>query len=427
MEFENDIIVDGKVIVKNKTANDILLGDGTTTPIDKKITIRRVLIPTTALPANFTSTDVKNWLNTNESIGDNEVLFWETTGDTTAPTILTAKVENAEPNKLVVVFSEVVTITNTTGLTITGAATPTLSAPTGSGTDTITFTLSTALTNGQSVTLNVASSNTIKDAANNTLAATTRAITNNVAVVSAYDVDYQAVLDAATTNGDPLPDAAQQDIDNQLMIDYKATGVYTKRDIILKANGTAAPAFKLYCWKRKIRMVAYGGLTWDNDGVLSNGTNGYIDPLYDGRLSSNVLPDNVGVEYVISNIYTSTAGAVLGTYTGSNLAEYLFIAHTGGGSEASIHSSVPVNAEYASTGYSSVNRISNTTVRVQDINTDLTFNFSSGSLVFNNVTLLCRNREDNGGKDNFYKNKVSFISIGASVQSEYAALKAVLD
>ena len=78
MIIENDIIVDGKVIVKGKTANDILLGDGSTTPIDKKITIRRVLIPTTALPANFTSTDVKNWLNTNESIGDNEVLFWET-------------------------------------------------------------------------------------------------------------------------------------------------------------------------------------------------------------------------------------------------------------------------------------------------------------------------------------------------------------
>ena len=108
-------------------------------------------------------------------------------GDTTAPTIVTAKVEDANPDKLVVVFSEVVTITNTTGLTITGAATPTLSAPTGSGSTTITFTLSTALTNGQSVTLNVASSNTIKDAANNSLAATTKAITNNVAVVSSYE------------------------------------------------------------------------------------------------------------------------------------------------------------------------------------------------------------------------------------------------
>jgi len=112
-------------------------------------------------------------------------------GDTTVPTITTATVEDANPDKLVVVFSEVVTITNTTGLTITGAATPTLSAPTGSGSTTITFTLSTALTNGQSVTLNIASSNTIEDAANNSLVETTKAITNNVAaVITGVVADY---------------------------------------------------------------------------------------------------------------------------------------------------------------------------------------------------------------------------------------------
>jgi len=87
MEFQNDIIVDGKVIVKNKTSNDILLGDGTTTAIDKKITVRRVFIPTSALPVDFTATDVKNWLNANESIGDSEILFWETTGDTVVVTL----------------------------------------------------------------------------------------------------------------------------------------------------------------------------------------------------------------------------------------------------------------------------------------------------------------------------------------------------
>ena len=118
-------------------------------------------------------------------------------GDTTAPTITTAKVEDANPDKLVVVFSEVVTITDVTGLTITGDATPTLSAPTGSGSNTITFTLSTALTNGQSVTLNIASSNTIKDTANNALAATTKAITNNVAaVVSSYEAETTAYMNA---------------------------------------------------------------------------------------------------------------------------------------------------------------------------------------------------------------------------------------
>ena len=103
--------------------------------------------------------------------------------DTTAPTITTATVEDANKDKLVVVFSEVVNITDVTGLTITGDVTPTLSAPTGTGTNTITFTLSAALTTGQSVTLNVAGTNTIEDADANALAVTTKAITNNVAVV----------------------------------------------------------------------------------------------------------------------------------------------------------------------------------------------------------------------------------------------------
>jgi len=120
--------------------------------------------------------------------------------DTTAPTITTATVEDANPDKLVVVFSEVVTITNTTGLTITGDATPTLSTPTGSGSNTITFTLSTALTNGQSVTLNVSSSNTIKDAVNNALAATTVAITNNVAAVSSYEAETTSYINRVNTD-----------------------------------------------------------------------------------------------------------------------------------------------------------------------------------------------------------------------------------
>ena len=55
--------------------------------LSNNITIRRVLIPVSALPANFTSTDVKNWLNANQNIGDNEVLFWETTGDTVVVTL----------------------------------------------------------------------------------------------------------------------------------------------------------------------------------------------------------------------------------------------------------------------------------------------------------------------------------------------------
>ena len=262
--------------------------------LSNNITVRRVLIPVSALPANFTSIDVKNWLNTNESIGDNEVLFWETTGDTTAPTILTAKVENAEPNKLVVVFSEVVTITNTTGLTITGAATPTLSAPTGSGTDTITFTLSTALTNGQSVTLDVASSNTVKDAANNALTATTKAITNNVAAVASYEAETTSYMNTIAIADDANPSIYTGVSNNQVWVkvnDFIST---------LKTNSILTKCFRVYpklgdtAIKQGIDMTTptrsgtYGG-SWvfNNKGAVANGSNTYFD--------SNVIPSSLAL------------------------------------------------------------------------------------------------------------------------------------
>lgn len=117
----------------------------------------------------------------NESAQTSPLVIATTAGaDVTAPTISSATVEDANPSTLVVAFSEVVTITDTTGLTIAGAATPTLSAPTGSGTNTLSFTLSTPLTNGQAVTLEVAGTNNIIDGASNALAVISQAITNNV-------------------------------------------------------------------------------------------------------------------------------------------------------------------------------------------------------------------------------------------------------
>jgi len=233
-------------------------------------------------------------------------------GDTTAPTILSATVEDANPDKLVVVFSEVVTITNTTGLTITGDATPTLSAPTGSGTDTITFTLSAALTNGQSVTLNVYSSNTIKDAANNALASTTKAITNNVAASATYDVAYQDVLDYATTNSITHPDAAQKTIDNQLVLDLKSNGFWAKADVFINYGGTATTAFRRICWKRLLQVDLFGGLTWSADGIEGNGTNGYVNLKF--------KPLSNGVNYQLNNagIVANIKKNVIGTYAVPN-------------------------------------------------------------------------------------------------------------
>lgn len=128
--------------------------------------------------------------------------------DTTAPTIISATVENANPSTLVVVFSEVVTITDVTGLTIAGAATPTLSIPTGSGTNTLSFTLSAPLTSGQTVTLEVAGTNNIIDGASNALVAISQAITNNVGVAVSELVVFEQFVSASSPSAGELVNEA---------------------------------------------------------------------------------------------------------------------------------------------------------------------------------------------------------------------------
>lgn len=107
--------------------------------------------------------------------------------DITAPTISSATVEDSAPTDLVMVFTEVVNITDLTGLSLnftTGTA-KTLQSVAGTGTTTLTFTLSAAIEEGDVFTFEAASGNNIQDDSGNTLAVTSQAVTNNV--VDSFD------------------------------------------------------------------------------------------------------------------------------------------------------------------------------------------------------------------------------------------------
>jgi len=255
-------------------------------------------------------------------------------GDTTAPTILSATVEDANPDKLVVVFSEVVTITNTTGLTITGDATPTLSAPTGTGSTTITFTLSAALTNGQAVTLNVAANNTIKDGANNSLAATTKTITNNVAAVSSYEAETTTYMNAVAIpnnntvyfSGTPQETTGSKwwnDID-QLLVELKsATGTTDLSTVFAAAYpyyGGTADRVKFNLLNpantdAAKRISHFGSWVHNETGSLVNGVNTYTDthivPSNDMALNGNGFiwcfgQENTNAIEIFINCYNTT-------------------------------------------------------------------------------------------------------------------------
>lgn len=104
------------------------------------------------------------------------------------PTIQSATVENADPDALVVVFSEAVNITDTTGLSLnftTGTPKTLAGGITGDGTNTLTFALSADIEDSDVFTLEATASNNITSVAtSNVLQATSQAVTNNVSAIS---------------------------------------------------------------------------------------------------------------------------------------------------------------------------------------------------------------------------------------------------
>lgn len=93
-----------------------------------------------------------------------------------------------------------------------------------------------------------------------------------------FDADYQAVLNYATSLGYTLPSAAQQVKQNQLMLDLKAGGIWTKLDTLRVYATDGSSSFALIDWKRLALCTAVNSPTFTtNQGFQGNGTSSYIN------------------------------------------------------------------------------------------------------------------------------------------------------
>jgi hypothetical protein len=110
----------------------------------------------------------------------------------------------------------------------------------------------------------------------------------------AFDADYQAVLDYATTQGYTLPSASQQLLQNQLVVDLKNGGIWSKLDTfaVFATNGNSD--FALIDWKRLSQYTAVNSPTFTtNVGFSGNGTSAYIN--------TNFNPSTSGLNYTLNN------------------------------------------------------------------------------------------------------------------------------
>jgi hypothetical protein len=135
------------------------------------------------------------------------------------------------------------------------------------------------------------------------------------------DADYQAVLDYGTAQGYTLPSASQQVLQNQLVVDLKAAGVWSKLDTFAVFATDGDSDFALIDWIRLTDYTAVNSPTFTtNEGFQGNGTSSYIN--------TNYNPSTSGVNYTLNdacfggvkNINTANSGYFSGcSVSGRNL------------------------------------------------------------------------------------------------------------
>jgi stage V sporulation protein SpoVS len=174
-----------------------------------------------------------------------------------------------------------------------------------------------------------------------------------------YDATYQAVLDYATTQGYTLPSDSQKLLQNQLVIDLKAGGIWDKLDTFVNFATDGSSSFALIDWKRLTQYTAVNSPTFTtNEGFTGNGTSSYIDTNFNPAISGvnytlndasryiytlNVVNFFDGIELSASNRIT-TAGTAQRINQGTGAINSAYSFSTGAGMK-SIHRTSSTNVE----------------------------------------------------------------------------------
>jgi hypothetical protein len=117
----------------------------------------------------------------------------------------------------------------------------------------------------------------------------------------AFDTDYQAVLNYATSQSYTLPSASQQILQNQLVLDLKAGGIWSKLDTFGVFATDGSSDFALIDWKRLSQYTAVNSPTFTaNQGFQGNGTSSYINTNFNPATQGvNFANDNAGISLYV--------------------------------------------------------------------------------------------------------------------------------
>jgi hypothetical protein len=129
-------------------------------------------------------------------------------------------------------------------------------------------------------------------------------------LASSFDADYQAVLDYATTQGYTLPSAGQQTLQNQLVVDLKAGGIWSKLDTFAVFATDGDSDFALIDWKRLTQYSAVNSPAFTpNDGFEGNNISSYIDCNYNALSATNWSQNSASFGYYMYQARIASPGS----------------------------------------------------------------------------------------------------------------------
>jgi hypothetical protein len=180
-----------------------------------------------------------------------------------------------------------------------------------------------------------------------------------------FDADYQAVLNYATTQGYNLPTYSQRLKQNQLLLDLKAGGIWSKLDSFRVYATDGDSSYALIDWKRLVMCTAVNSPTFTtNVGYRGNGTSAYINSNYNPTANAvNYSLNSASIFAYISSVRTvGQIQAYQGQFSGSSYL--LFAAGTNVIGETYINSVTGVTNGLTGVGFQLVNRLDATTLNV---------------------------------------------------------------
>jgi hypothetical protein len=231
----------------------------------------------------------------------------------------------------------------------------------------------------------------------------------------AFESEYLAILNYATTQGYTLPSLSQRILQNKLVKDLKAAGVWSKLDTFSVFATDGNSDFALIDWKRLSQYTAVNSPTFTtNGGFAGNGTSSYIDTNFNPSIQGvNYTLNNAGRYFWVDNRQTVPSSTTIfeGAMTIASTNRTLNSSSPGQQVNQGTASNSGGFTNWATDGFKSVNRTSSNDVTGFADTTQTNRTATSTSIANSNQSI-------SRGSSSYSTHRFRFYGMGASLVAE---------